>query len=101
MPLSTQTRTTVKASAVFPPTFAAAISWTSRKLKHVGTHVGQNETMSQTWAGKNSAWVRFLMEEINHKPAQPVDLFGDDDQTNRLGQESMMATCNRQSSSGW
>ena len=75
--------------------YGGPVSWISKKLKHVGTHVGQNETMSQTWAGKNSAWVYFLMEEINHKPAQPVDLFGDNDQTNRLGQENMMTTCNR------
>jgi len=75
--------------------YGGPVSWISKKLKHVGTHVGQNETMSQTWAGKNSAWVYFLMDEINHKPAQPVDLFGDNDQTNRLGQENMMTTCNR------
>jgi hypothetical protein len=75
--------------------YGGPVSWISKKLKHVGTHVGQNETMSQTFAAKNSTWVFFLLEEIDQGLENPIDLFGDNDQSNRLGQENMMTSCNK------
>jgi hypothetical protein len=71
------------------------VSWMSKKPKHVGTHVGQNETTSQTFAAKNSTWIFFLLEEIDQGLEKPIGLFGDDDRSSRLGQESMMAPCNK------
>ena len=75
--------------------FGGPITWVSKKLKHVGTHVGANETMAQTWGAKHSGWVYYLLQELKMTPQNPIDLFGDNDQTNRLGQEHMMTSCNR------
>ena len=75
--------------------YGGPVSWISKKLKHVGTHVGQNETMAQTFAAKSSTWLFYLLEEIGLPETKPIDLFGDNDQSNRLGQENMMTSCNK------
>jgi len=75
--------------------YGGPVSWTSKKLAHVGTHVGMNETMAQCFAAKQATWIKFLIEEMESGLEPPVKCFGDNDQATRLAQEDMMTSANK------
>lgn len=75
--------------------FGGPISWLSKKLAHVGTHVGANETMAQCFAAKHATWVKHLLEEITERDQPVVKVYGDNDQATRLAQENMLTMANK------
>jgi hypothetical protein len=75
--------------------FGGPISWLSKELPHVGTHVGQNETAVQCFGGKHSVWVKYLIEGIKQQETNPTPLLGDNDQATRLSQEGMVTSGNK------
>ena len=75
--------------------FGGPVSWLSKKLPHVGTHVGQNETAAQCFGGKQTVWIKYLIEEIQQNEMLPIPLLGDNDQATRLSQEDMMTSGNK------
>jgi hypothetical protein len=75
--------------------YGGPISWMSKKLPHVGTHVGQNETAAQCFAGKHSAYMKYVFEEVQQREHEPVMLLGDNDTTTLFAQEEMITSGNK------
>jgi hypothetical protein len=75
--------------------FGGPVSWLSKKLPHVGTHVGQNETAAQCFAGKHTACMKHVHEEVEQKEHPPVAVLGDDDQATNFSQEGAVLNTRR------
>ena len=71
------------------------ISWMSKKSPHAGTHVGQNETAAQCFAGKHSAHMKCVFEEVQQREHEPAMLLGDNDTTTLFSQEEMITSGNK------
>ena len=67
----------------------------SKKLPHVGTHVGQNETAAQCFAGKHSIYMKYIHEEVEQQEHPMVNVLGDNDQATTFLQEDMVTSGNK------
>ena len=75
--------------------FGGPVSWMSKKLPHVGTHVGQNETAAQCFAGKHSVYMKYIHEEVEQQEHPMVNVLGDNDQATTSSQEDMVTSGNK------
>jgi hypothetical protein len=75
--------------------FGGPVSWISKKLPHVGTHVGQNEMASQHFAGRHTIYAKYVLQEFSSKEQPMVMMYGDNDQATDFSQEDITSSGNK------
>jgi hypothetical protein len=75
--------------------YGGPVAWISKKLPHVGTHVGQNETGAQHYAGKHTMYSKYVLEEISNVDQPLVKMYGDNDQATNFSKEDMVTAGNK------
>ena len=75
--------------------YGGPVSWLSKKLPHVGTHVGQNEMAAQHFAGRHTLYAKYVLQEFEEKEQPLVMMYGDNDSATTFSQEDMVTSGNK------
>ena len=75
--------------------YGGPVSWLSKTLPHVGTHVGQNEQAAHCFAAKHAIYLKYLHEEMLVREEPLAVLLGDNDSATLFAQEDMVTSGNK------